>query len=215
MRRFAARVLWGSEAECLTRVLPACRRKARIITRGALLSFLLIGTELPAQAGRSGGTAAIVTRPVDGDSGTVAYEVGGVRVVHRIATTSDVVVANLYLLGGVRQVTRENAGIELLLLEASERGTRTYARDRLRRTMARLGTQISTSAHHDWTVIGLRATRATFDSTWKILASRVMEPRLDSADVEILRNQMLAAVRQAMSAMYAPGSGVRADAAAD
>lgn len=173
----------------------------RIASRGqgvlrVLLPLVLIGGELPAQPGRNAGARPAAIRPVDGDSGTVAYDVGGVRVVHRIATTSDIVVANLYLLGGVRQVTAENAGIELLLLEASERGTRTYARDRLRRTMARLGTQISTSAHPDWTAIGLRATRATFDSTWKIFASRVMEPRLDSADVEILRNQLLAAVRQ-------------------
>lgn len=161
-----------------------------------LLPLVLIGVDVPAQAGRSGAAGAAATRSVDGDSGTVVYEVGGVRVVHRVATTSDIVVANLYLLGGVRQVTPANAGIELLLLEASERGTRTYARDRLRRTMARLGTRIVTSVHPDWTSIGLHATRATFDSTWKILASRVMEPRLDSADVEILRNQMLAAVRQ-------------------
>lgn len=162
---------------------------------GAVLALAFPGAELLAQAGR-GAARTAAARPVDGDSGTVAYDVGGVRVVHRMATTSDIVVANLYLLGGVRQVTNGNAGIELLLLEASERGTRTYARDRLRRAMARLGTRIATSAHPDWTSIGLQATRATFDSTWKIFASRVMEPRLDSADVEILRQQMLAAVRQ-------------------
>lgn len=179
-------------------------RRRYVSTRGpraalalpALVSLALTSAELPAQAGRAGAARAAAARSVDGDSGTAAYEVGGVRVIHRLATTSDVVVANLYLLGGVRQVTAENAGIELLLLEASERGTRSYARDRLRRSMARLGTRIVTRAHPDWTSIGLEATRATFDSTWKILASRIMEPRLDSADVEILRNQMLAAVRQ-------------------
>jgi zinc protease len=130
------------------------------------------------------------------DSSVLSYEVAGIRVIHRLATTSDIVVANLYLLGGVRQTTPESAGIELLLLEASERGTRTYPKDRLRRTMARLGTSIVTAAHTDWTSIGLRATRTTFDSTWRVMASRVMEPQLDSAEVEILRAQSLAAVRQ-------------------
>ncbi|HSA56318.1 MAG TPA: pitrilysin family protein [Gemmatimonadaceae bacterium] len=161
-----------------------------------LLTLALSGTEGAAQTARGAAARPTGARAVDGDSGTVAYEVGGIRVVHRLATTSDIVVANLYLLGGVRQVTADNAGIELLLLEASERGTRTYARDRLRRAMARLGTRIVTSAQPDWTSIGLQATRATFDSTWKILTSRVMEPQLDPTDVEILRNQMLAAVRQ-------------------
>jgi zinc protease len=130
------------------------------------------------------------------DSGTVAYEASGIRVVHRIAATSDIVVANLYLLGGVRQITPDNAGIERLLLEASERGTRSYPKERLRRTMARLGTTIVTGTSTDWTSIGLRATRATLDSTWRIMASRITEPQLDSAEVEIIREQMLAAVRQ-------------------
>jgi zinc protease len=130
------------------------------------------------------------------DTGTVGYDVAGVSVIQRFATTSEIVVANLYLLGGVRQVSAETAGIELLMLEASERGTRTYGRDRLRRAMARLGTSIVLGANEDWTSIGVRATRATFDSTWKIFASRVMEPLFDSADVELVRAQLLAGVRQ-------------------
>ncbi|HEX7123642.1 MAG TPA: pitrilysin family protein, partial [Gemmatimonadaceae bacterium] len=130
------------------------------------------------------------------DSLTTMYTVEGVRVIHRLATTSDIVFAGLYLLGGVRQVTPETAGIEVLLLEASERGTRTYPRDRLRQTMARLGTSIDTRVTADWTSLALRATTSTFDSTWRVLASRVMEPQLDSTEVEIIREQILAAVRQ-------------------
>lgn len=149
-------------------------------------------TARPAGAAGVAGSAASQS----GDTGTVSYDVSGVRVIQRFATTSEIVVANLYLLGGLRQVTHENAGIELLLLDASERGTRSYPREQLRRAMARQGTLISTSVSTDWSSIGLRATRTTFDSTWAVLASRVMEPRLDSADVEILRRQMLAAVRQ-------------------
>lgn len=62
--------------------------------------------------------------------------------------------------------------------------------------MASLGTSITTHVGVDWSVIGLRATSATFDSTWAILASRLMEPTLDSADVELTRRQLVAAVRQ-------------------
>lgn len=130
------------------------------------------------------------------DTGTVSYDVAGLTVIQRFATSSEIVVANLYLLGGLRQVSMANAGIELLLLEASEQGTRTYGRDRLRRAMARLGTGIALGANEDWTSIGVRATRATFDSTWKIFASRIMEPLLDSADVELVRGRLLAGVRQ-------------------
>lgn len=131
-----------------------------------------------------------------GDTGTVGYSVDGIRVIQRFVRSGDIVVANLYLLGGVRQVTADNAGIELLLLEASERGTRTYPRDRLRRTMAMLGTTITTQVGVDWSTIGLRATRETLDSTWRVMTSRVIEPSLDSTEVELIRRQLLAGVRQ-------------------
>lgn len=127
---------------------------------------------------------------------TTTYDVSGIRVIHRYSVSSDVVVANLYLLGGVRQLTSANAGIEPLLLETTERGTRTYAKERLRRQMARLGTSIATNVEPDWTSFGIRATRATLDSTWAVFASRVMQPTLDSSEFEIVRSQFVAAVRQ-------------------
>jgi zinc protease len=164
---------------------------ARCHAAGVLLTIALTGGAAPKSAGGDGPPAR-----VGDDTGTVGYDVAGIRVIHRFANTNDIVVANLYLLGGVRQVTAANAGIELLLLEASERGTRAYTRDRLRRVMAHLGTTIVTGARADWSSIGIRATRGTFDSTWKVFASRVMEPQLDSADVEIVRAQLLAGVRQ-------------------
>ncbi|HEV8364840.1 MAG TPA: pitrilysin family protein [Gemmatimonadaceae bacterium] len=130
------------------------------------------------------------------DPMTVAFDVSGVRVIQRVDTTSEIVVANLYLLGGTRQVSAQTAGIETLLLEATGWGTRTYPRAKLRRQMARLGTSIAIDAEEDWTSIGIRATRTTFDSTWSVLASRVMEPTLDSADVELVRAQLLSSVAQ-------------------
>lgn len=127
---------------------------------------------------------------------TVAYDASGVRVIQRIDTTSEIVVANLYLLGGTRQVTPTTAGIEAFLLDATGRGTRLYPRERLQRQMARLGTAIAIDAEEDWTSIGIRATRTTFDSTWSVFANRVMEPVLDSNDVELVRAQLLSVVSQ-------------------
>jgi zinc protease len=163
---------------------------------GSLLSFALIAhaiapRSLPAQAAprvAAAGSAAA-------DTGTVTYESGGIRVIQR-QIAGDIAVANLYLLGGVRQVTWANAGIEPFFLEATERGTRAYSKDRLRRAMSRLGTGIVTDADPDWSVFGIRATRATFDSTWAIFASRLMQPTLDSSEVELVRQQFLLGVSQ-------------------
>ncbi len=127
---------------------------------------------------------------------TNSFDVSGVQVILRQSTANNVVAANLYLLGGTSQITAANAGIEPLLLEVSDRGTKTYPRAVLRRKMSALGSEIVTSATDDWTMFGIRATTEVLDSTWAIFASRLMEPTLDPADVSLIRTQFLSGIRQ-------------------
>jgi zinc protease len=129
------------------------------------------------------------------DTATTSYVVNGVRVIQRRTNTS-IVVANLYLLGGVRQLTRETAGIESFLLDATERGTLRYPKNVLRRAMARTGSEIIIAPREDWTLVGVRTTTRELDSTWAIFADRLMQPTLDSSEVELLRSQVVAGVRQ-------------------
>lgn len=128
--------------------------------------------------------------------GTISFDVDGVRVILRRSGLGGLVAANLYLLGGTRQVTLATAGIEPLLLDASEHGTRNYPREVLRRRMSQLGSGIVIEPTHDWTMIGLRTTTDRFDSTWAILADRVMHPTLPEREVELARERLLAALAQ-------------------
>lgn len=127
---------------------------------------------------------------------TTSFEVSGMRVVLRQNAANNVVAANLYLLGGARQVTPANAGIEPILLDVSERGTRRYPKDALRRAMSRLGSEIVTRATADWSMFGIRSSTEVFDSTWAIFADRVMTPTLASAEVSLVKSQYLSAIRQ-------------------
>ena len=163
-----------------------------------MVSSAIVATPgaLHAQRTPTRALAATPARAAADDSLTTSYDVGGIRVVHRRTPANDIVAANIYLLGGVRQLTPENAGIEPLLLDASERGTRTYSKDRLRRLTARLGSAIVIDPSADWTSFGLRSTVANFDSTWMVLASRLMEPTLDPAEFALAKDQFLSAVRQ-------------------
>lgn len=130
---------------------------------------------------------------------TTKFEVAGVSVILRRNPANEVVVANLYLLGGARQLTPETAGIEAMLLAASERGTRRFPGSVLRQRTARLGSSISIEASDDWTAIGLHAIRATFDSTWALMADRVIAPVLAPGEVELVRDLMLTGARQRRS----------------
>jgi zinc protease len=146
----------------------------------------------PAKATAKAAAKAAPAKPVElspaitspTDTLTSKFDVAGIPVILRRVTANNVVAANLYLLGGTRQLTAANQGIETLLLEASERGTAKYPRDVLRTKMARLGSAIGVGANADWTTISLRATTTGLDSTWAILADRVMAPRLDPADFD-------------------------------
>jgi zinc protease len=127
---------------------------------------------------------------------TSSFDVGGIKVILRESDANNVVAANLYLLGGSRQVTASNAGVESLLLEVSERGTRNYPKATLRRKMSRLGSEIATVPNDDWTMFGIRATTEVFDSTWAIFADRVMNPTLDPEDVALIKTQFLSGINQ-------------------
>lgn len=137
-----------------------------------------------------------VTLGVTDTSLTTSFTIDGINVILRKNSANNVVAANLYFLGGARQITAENAGIEPLLLAVSERGTRNYPKTELLRKMSLLGSQIVVSPSSDWTLFGIRTTTQVFDSTWMIFADRVMYPTLQSADIALIKSQFLSAVQQ-------------------
>ena len=160
---------------------------------GTLLSTMALPVSAAARPSHVDARVAIV--PPD-TAITTKFDVDGVTVILRRNPANEVIAANLYLLGGARQLTPANAGIEALLLVASERGTRRFPGATVRQRTATLGSTISIEANDDWSAIGLHAIRATFDSTWAILADRVMAPTLSPGEVEIAREQMIAGARQ-------------------
>jgi zinc protease len=127
---------------------------------------------------------------------TTSFDVSGVHVILRQNNANNVVAANLYLLGGARQVTQANAGIEPILLDVSERGTQRYPKNALRRAMSRLGSEIVVAPSADWTMFGIRSSTEVFDSTWAIFADRVMRPTLAKSEVNLVKAQYLSGIRQ-------------------
>jgi zinc protease len=130
------------------------------------------------------------------DTATTQFEVNGLKVILRRNAATDVVAANLYLLGGARQLTPPTQGIEALLFAASERGSRKYPGPRLRQELARAGSQINIALNEDWTMYSLKAIRSTFDTSWTIFTDRLLAPTLTQADVDLVRSQMVTMVQR-------------------
>jgi len=159
---------------------------ARLLSAGALVALAWAAPLTPARA--------------QTDTGTTSFDVNGVKVILRRNTANDVIAANVYLLGGTQQLSPATQGIEVMLLRASERGTKRYPGEKVRQALVRTGCSIGIAPSEDWTVFGTTCIRATFDSTWNVLANRLMEPTLDSSEVELVRERMLTSAREASSA---------------
>lgn len=129
-------------------------------------------------------------------SATTSFDVSGVHVILRQNNANNVVAANLYLLGGSRQISVANAGIEPILLDVSERGTQRYPKNSLRRAMSMLGSEIVVAPNADWTMFGIRSSTEVFDSTWSIFADRIMHPNLAKSEIGLVKAQYLSGIRQ-------------------
>jgi len=162
---------------------------ALLLLVGAPAAAQRINPSLPSAA------RGAVTEAVHLDTTTTSYTINGVPVIHR-AGAANLVVINLYLLGGVRNMTSETAGLEPVYLAASEQGTDRYPKDALRRAMARTGSSIAIDASEDWTLFGIRTTTEELDSVWNIFADRLMHPRLEPSEIDFVRNQLLSGLRQ-------------------
>ena len=166
------------------------------------LATLAVAPALSAQktVEKPTGPAAAAQPTVEARAGsptanTTRFEVGGVRVIHR-QTENNLFVANLYLLGGTRMATPATAGLEAMLLDITERGSKKYPGDQLRRAMARTGSEIGVIPHEDWTVFGLRTTTDRLDSAWSIYTDRLLQPTLTAEDFAFVKENRVSAVRQ-------------------
>lgn len=143
-------------------------------------------------------TGSADLRPAAGppDTLTMAYEVSGVRVIHRLHQANDVIAVRLYLLGGTQQLTPRTAGIEMLLLRASGLGTTLFPGSEARRAMDRTGSVVTVDADVDWSVFGFTGLLGDLDVAWRVFADRVMHPTLKDDDVGRARDRLLVAARR-------------------
>ncbi len=135
--------------------------------------------------------AATPTRAGD-DTAPEMFNVGTLRVIYQRRTTTEGVVAQLYLLGGARQVNTLTAGVEPLLLRTSLTGTTHYPGMAAQRALARTGSAIYFDTENDWTVASLRTVRSELDSAWTVFADCIMHPSLTANDLDDVRRRMLA-----------------------
>jgi zinc protease len=171
-----------------------------IIPHSAVALAMVTGASLIGlRATTERGDAPRSTASVADDTTLLSYTVDSVRVIQRLTPTTEVVAVNIYLLGGVRQLTPTTQGIEAMLLGASKFGTRSFPDSALRRAWAMTGSSAESELTSDWSMLGFRGVGAEFDRSWDIIAERLVRPTFPSSGVTTARDRLVASLRQARS----------------
>ncbi|HEX7955744.1 MAG TPA: hypothetical protein VF508_02315, partial [Pyrinomonadaceae bacterium] len=134
---------------------------------GLALTFFAAGASAPARAqtpaapAQTGAaTAAAASREVADTLRLVTeFEVNGLKVLVKRREGSQSVVAGLFLRGGARNVTAENAGVEALMLDVATEASQKFPREQMRRELSRTGTALSYGVNYDYSVLSLGSPR--------------------------------------------------------
>jgi predicted Zn-dependent peptidase len=119
------------------------------------------------------------------------FEVNGLKVLVKRREGSQTVVAGLFLRGGSRNVTAENAGVEALMLDVATEASQNFPRERFRRELASMGTGISYSLNYDYSVLSMGTTRRHFDRSWEIFTDTSLRPSFTPDDFQRVKNRTL------------------------
>jgi zinc protease len=122
------------------------------------------------------------------------FEVNGLKVLLKRREGNQTVVAGLYLRGGSRNITPENAGIEGLMLDVATEASANFPRERFRRELSRTGTVITYGVNYDYSGLVLGCTRQHFERGWEIFTDAALRPSFAADDFARVKQRQLIAL---------------------
>src|SRR5262245_31672045 len=131
-----------------------------------------------------------------GDATTDFTIANGIKTIHRRVTANDVVAVQIYFRGGTRNINEKNAGIESLIFEVAQQGTKNFTKSQLNREIARMGTVIDSGSGYDFSVFAMRCVRQNFDRSWQLITDMILNPTFDEKEFTLVRDQLTNALRQ-------------------
>ncbi len=189
-------------------------QRAQILQRvsALCLALLVLASGVPGASAQTTGTTEVVKPPQAATSAkpstptpaeaaaqaaaqqaalVTEFEVNGLKVLVKRRAGSQTVVAGLFLRGGSRNVTAENAGVEALMLDLASEATVNFPRERMRTELSRMGTGINSGINYDYSGLTLGTTRVNFDRSWDIFTDVALHPLFAADDFERVRNRMV------------------------
>lgn len=158
----------------------------------AALALALLLTSVPARAQSLNGAAPALSKETADTLRLVnEFEVGGLKILVKRREGSQSVVAGLFLRGGSRNVSAENAGVEALMLDVATEASQKFPLTVMRRELVRTGTSLSYGINYDYSVLSLASTRRYFDRSWEIFVDAALRPSFRPEDFERVKSRTL------------------------
>jgi zinc protease len=131
---------------------------------------------------------------VEGD--VTLARVDGLTVIVKKVPGADLVALQLYVRGGVRNWTKEDAGVEALALQAAANGgTDKLDKDAFARRLAKLGSSLYSWSGNDHGSVQAKSLRANWSETLGLLADAFLRPALPATEIEVQRQLMLSGLK--------------------
>lgn len=123
------------------------------------------------------------------------FEVNGLKVLYKRRPNTPTVSAGLFLRGGTRNVSAENAGIEAMVLETATEASKKFPREVFRKELSRMGSSIGAGVNLDFSVISMASTRQNFDRTWELFTDAALNPAFAPEDFARVKDKALTGLR--------------------
>ncbi|MFN0087893.1 MAG: M16 family metallopeptidase [Blastocatellia bacterium] len=120
----------------------------------------------------------------------------GLKAIHRRVPANDVVAVQIYFRGGTRNITEKNAGVESLMFDVAQQGTKNFSKGEINRELARMGTVMDSGSGNDFSVFAMRCVKQNFDRSWQLLADMILNPTFDEKEITLARDQVINGLRQ-------------------
>ncbi|HEV8630182.1 MAG TPA: pitrilysin family protein [Thermoanaerobaculia bacterium] len=184
VQRYARRYILGHPS--VTGVLLAEGEQAKApFLAGAEVVHPKSGSSGTAMAGAQGAAAT-----------TETFEIAGVPVILRKNPTAETAAVRGYLRGGVAFAGAARAGRELMLLEVGSEQTAAWPKGKLARELTRLGATLGSSSLQDYSWLGLDTLGRTFAESLPLFLEALVSPRVDEAEVELVRERRLTRLKE-------------------
>ena len=125
--------------------------------------------------------------------------VDGFKVIYK-PTSNQIVSVRLFIKGGTSNYTKEQEGIENLMLDLiTTSGTTKYPKSEYNRLLDKMGSTIGGSSGLDFGNIALNCVNRNFENSWAIFDEVINAPIFDEAEFKKQREAMVSNIQQEKS----------------